>query len=242
MKTWNKTIPLLRNDEQKVVANGYPDLRVNGVPGGSVEGLDVKVLLDPLEEEFDLPAFAVQFRDGQRVFNGEVVGQEAIKLSGLKVLIHNKSHRVRVLPGGVVAGKPDRLIGKDAGTFANRPGLKNLVDHVVFGPGDKEGELLLKVLVKLLERDISLVHQVESTGFYRDFIHNLGIVDLTRSEQNKGRDRASKVHQRMHLEGALAMMKLCPGAQLQTELNRAAVERIDHLLKTNPQLFILVKP
>ncbi len=36
-----------------VVANGYPDLRVNGVLGGSVEGLDVQVLLDPLEEQLN---------------------------------------------------------------------------------------------------------------------------------------------------------------------------------------------
>ena len=50
MKTRNQTIPFLRNDEQKVVANGYPDLRVNGVLGGSVEGLDVQMLLDPFEE------------------------------------------------------------------------------------------------------------------------------------------------------------------------------------------------
>lgn len=36
MKTWNKTISLLCNDEQQIVANEYPDLRVNGVPGCSV--------------------------------------------------------------------------------------------------------------------------------------------------------------------------------------------------------------
>ena len=48
MKTWNQTKPLLRNDEQKVVANGYPDLRIDRVLGGSVEGLDVQMLLDPL--------------------------------------------------------------------------------------------------------------------------------------------------------------------------------------------------
>ena len=63
MKTWNQTIPLLHNDEQKVVANGYPDLCVNRVLGGSVESLDVKVLFNPLEEQFYLPPFAGQFCD-----------------------------------------------------------------------------------------------------------------------------------------------------------------------------------
>lgn len=50
MKTWNKTISLLCNDEQQIVANGYPDLRVNGVLGCSVEGLNMQMLFDPFEE------------------------------------------------------------------------------------------------------------------------------------------------------------------------------------------------
>ena len=75
---------LLRNDKQQVVANGYPYLRVDGILGGSIEGLDVKMLLDPLEEEFNLPPFTVQFRNGERIFNGEVVRQEAVDLPGFK--------------------------------------------------------------------------------------------------------------------------------------------------------------
>ena len=51
MKTWNKTISLLCNDEQQIVANGYPDLRVNGVLGCSVEGLNMQMLFDPFEEQ-----------------------------------------------------------------------------------------------------------------------------------------------------------------------------------------------
>ena len=69
MKTWNKTITFLRNNEQKVVAYGYPDLRVDGVLCRSVKGLDVQMLLNPLEEKLNLPSLTVQFRDGQRVFN-----------------------------------------------------------------------------------------------------------------------------------------------------------------------------
>ena len=46
MKTWNKTISLLRNDEQKIVANGYPDLRIDRILGGSIEGLDVVTAIE----------------------------------------------------------------------------------------------------------------------------------------------------------------------------------------------------
>ena len=75
MKTWNKTISLLCNDEQQIVANGYPDLRVNGVLGCSVEGLNMQMLFDPFEEQLNLPTFTVQFHNGQRIFDREVVGK-----------------------------------------------------------------------------------------------------------------------------------------------------------------------
>ena len=84
MKTWNQAIPFLRNDEQKIVANGYPDLRVHCILGGPVESLDVQMLFDPFEEQLNLPTFTVQFRDGQWVFNYKVVGQETIDFTRLK--------------------------------------------------------------------------------------------------------------------------------------------------------------
>ena len=45
MKTWNKTISLLCNDEQQIVANGYPDLRVNGVLGCSSKTAQPKLIV-----------------------------------------------------------------------------------------------------------------------------------------------------------------------------------------------------
>ena len=114
MKTWNQAIPFLRNDEQKIVANGYPDLRVHCILGGPVESLDVQMLFDPFEEQLNLPTFTVQFRDGQWVFNYKVVGQETIDFTRLKVLIHNKSQGFGKLSCRVIAGKPDCLVRKNS--------------------------------------------------------------------------------------------------------------------------------
>ena len=43
--------------------------------------LDTQMLLNPLEEQFDLPAFLVQSRDGQRV-QGGIVGQKHRRFAG----------------------------------------------------------------------------------------------------------------------------------------------------------------
>ena len=68
---------LIENGHHQVCADGYPDLGLHSPARGTqaVEGFDAKVLLDPLEEEFDLPAGFVDFRDHNGV-DLEVVGYE----------------------------------------------------------------------------------------------------------------------------------------------------------------------
>ena len=97
------------------------------------------------------------------------------------------------------------------------------------------------MLVKFLKGNISPIHQVESTCSNRNLVHHPGIVNLAWREHDKCGNRASQIHQCMYLERALTMMKLGPWTQLKTQFNGTAVKRIYHLLKTNSQLFILVK-
>jgi hypothetical protein len=42
---------------------GNPDLRVDRVERGAIEGLDAQMLFDPFEEQFDLPARAIDLGD-----------------------------------------------------------------------------------------------------------------------------------------------------------------------------------
>lgn len=119
MKTWNKTISPLRYDEQKLVANDYPDLREDSVLGRSIEGLVVQMLFIPFEKEFDRPAFAVQLCDGRRILDGGVVGQEVIEICRLKVIIHNEFEGVGILSKRVMDCEPDGLVGENAGAHVN---------------------------------------------------------------------------------------------------------------------------
>ena len=51
------------NGYQHVNCNGNPDLGLDGILGGAIKGLDTKVLLDPFEEDLDLPATLKQLGD-----------------------------------------------------------------------------------------------------------------------------------------------------------------------------------
>ena len=54
---------LLRDGDQHVGGYGDPDLRLHRVLAGAEEHLDAQMLLDPLEEQLDLPALAIQIGD-----------------------------------------------------------------------------------------------------------------------------------------------------------------------------------
>lgn len=49
----------LEVSQQQIDAHGHPNLRHHRILAGVQEGLDLEVLLDPLEEQLDLPALLV---------------------------------------------------------------------------------------------------------------------------------------------------------------------------------------
>jgi len=66
---------LIKNDDEQVGVYRNPYLGLHGVLAGAIEGLDPAVLLDPFEEQLDLPAGLVGLRhhDGVEL---EIVGEE----------------------------------------------------------------------------------------------------------------------------------------------------------------------
>ena len=82
MKTVGQMQAFRGNRDLHVSADRNPDLRLDRVPGGSVKRLDPQMLFDPLEEQLDLPALAIQLRH-QLGFEREVVRQKRDSLACL---------------------------------------------------------------------------------------------------------------------------------------------------------------
>ena len=64
-----------QNGDEHVNGDGGPDLGAHRIGRRAVKSFDTQMLLDPFEEQFDLPASAIELGDGQRR-DGKVVGQE----------------------------------------------------------------------------------------------------------------------------------------------------------------------
>lgn len=240
MKTWLQSILPLRNDEQQVVTNGYPDLRVDGVHGCAIESLDVQMLFDPFEKHLNLPPFAVQLCYGYRL-KGKVVCQKSVYFSISKIFIHNEPKRVGVFPDCIKTCKSDCLIRNESGLRINFSAVKNFILHIFFRPGHEPGMLKVKVLMQRIKLDISFVHKIISVWFDRDIVQNLGVMNGTFCETDKCWDGASEVHKSMHFECPFTVMKLGPWAKLKAKLYGAAVKGINHLVKVNSKLFSFVE-
>ena len=64
------------NDGDKDIGgDGNPDLGLYRIFGSSVEGLDAEMLLDPFEEQFNLPSAFVEFGNAKGR-KDEIVGQK----------------------------------------------------------------------------------------------------------------------------------------------------------------------
>ena len=68
---------LFDDGDEHVDRDGDPDLRLHGVLGCAEELLDPQMLLDPFEEQLDLPAASIQLRD--------------VKAGKAKLLVRNTS-------------------------------------------------------------------------------------------------------------------------------------------------------
>ena len=104
---------LLDNGYQHIDGDGNPDLSLDCVLGGPVEGLDPQVLLDPFEEQLDLPAALVNLgdREGRQ---GEVVGQKNQPPVLFGVVESDAPQLLGVILLGVEVVKDDDLVALHA--------------------------------------------------------------------------------------------------------------------------------
>ena len=67
--------PFFEDGNEGVGGHGSPDLSLDGIGGGSKEPLNPQMLLDPLEEQFNLPPLVIDrcHVEGRYL---EIIGQE----------------------------------------------------------------------------------------------------------------------------------------------------------------------
>ena len=187
------------------------------------------MLLDPLEEQFHLPAIPVEIGDGQGG-QGEVVGQENEGMVALCIEVSDPVNLFRVFFLHDGSREGNDLIALNAGGLVDGPGIEALSAEVGFRPGHEEGRCLLDP-VKPAEIQIGPIHNVNSPRLEDQIVEDVDVVNLPRRHDDDGRDVAPEIQKGVQFDGALVFPELGPGKQGQAEIDGGRIQDVDRLIQ-----------
>ena len=101
------------------------------------------MLLDPLEEELDLPAMFVEERDRICGYN-KIVREEDVNMSSLRITIFDATERVWILLLRLHSCEENDLVTNDSHRFVDEIRVSSLEEHVVLCPGNEECACLVE--------------------------------------------------------------------------------------------------
>ena len=221
---------LFETGNEKICADCDPDLGSYGVVRGSEEGLDPQVLLDPFEEQLDLPSALVDQRNGQ-CRDGKVVGKEDQILAGFLVEEMNSTQGNGISFLGQNSAQTNSLVAAQSGGFGNSARLPDMEVEVAFGP-DYEERSGLDDAEKSTEIEVSAIHYIN--GSWRDWhaVEERHIVFPSLRNVDEQRDRALKLELGVDLHSRFRRTKVCPGEERHAQVDGARIDRNDHAVET----------
>lgn len=220
---------LFHNGDQYVARHSAPDLRLDRVLAVAQEFLDSEVLLDPLEEHFDLPAILVK-RGNRQGRERKVVGQKDQRFACQGVFEPDPSQLLWIVSRGKKSGEHHRLIADEAAWPLGSPRIDPVHPGIGFGSGDKERATPMhrKQTSKV---EVAAVHDIERTRFHRHDVEHVDVVHLAVADVNESQDASSKIEQCMHLNRCFGLSKADPVEQTQAQVDRGGVQCIDCVLE-----------
>ena len=215
---------LLHNCNRDVGRNRDPYLRLHGIFRVAIKGFDWKVLFDPSEEHFDLPALLVQCANSVG-WQGEIVCQKLEGIASFAVEERYKSNWLWIPRSGQHPNLPNMMVDYQTSLCSNGKRLHHRDLHVCLGTSDEERFGHVQC-VKSREVDIRFVHHVKraSLDIYvlAEDIEYFHIVHFSIADVNKTRDRSLQIYQGMKLDRCLRSSKRCP-AQLKMLKHKSIV-------------------
>ena len=216
---------LFDDSDQHVGSHGAPDLSLDRVLAGPQKALDAQVLLDPLEEQFHLPAALVERGDRQGR-QRRIVGQERQRLARFRVVETDAPQMLRVVLGRVMPVETNPLVADHARGAVGLGRIHAPRIHAALGARHEERTGLMH-REEPCEVQIAAIHHIEGTRFDGQNIEHIDVAHLAVADVDERRNVAAQVQQRVHLHGRLGRAKRRPVEQTQAQVDRRRVQRVD---------------
>jgi len=170
----------------------------------------------------------------------KVVGEKDQPQILLRAEVRNAPQRIGIEVGSLGSSEKNRLIGPQAGGAIDGSPPPPIKLRVLFGAGDEEGATFGQ-RIEAGEIQVGVIGQIKSSGFEKDFVQEVDIVNLTAGHINTGRNASAQIQQRAHLDGALAAAVLRPGEQRQTQIDGREFERVNGLGQLQAERLVAIK-
>jgi hypothetical protein len=218
---------------QHIGANRNPDLRLHSVRRSPIKRLDSQMLLDPTEEQFDLPATSINVRDRQR-WQVEIVAQEDEPLPRLDVAVDHATQGIGVELRCHWTTQDDRLVATQSRDLVHRTRHATTEVEVGFRSGHEVRQPGTQAM-KSAKIEIASIHHIEGTRFDRQDVEDVDVVGLAIGNQHKTRDIPMQVDERVKFDSSLVASKWSPRKKREAEVDGRGIQRVGGLLELNPK-------
>lgn len=223
---------LIETGYHQVNADRDPNLGSNGVLAGAEERFYAQVLLDPLEEQFDLPSALVDRCDdicGQI----EVVRQKDQPLPGLGIEEADTSELFRVVSLTFVSAQSNSLVATQTAGLVDGTRLSDIKSRIAFRSNDK-----ISVRAFNLEESgkvkVSAVKNVDATSLNKHPIHEVDVMHRTVCNLYKNWDRASQVDLSVKFDCSFGFTEMSPWKHGKAQVDCGSIDGINHLVDAQP--------
>lgn len=224
----------------EVDADRDPDLCAHGVLASAVKGFNAKVLLDPLEEQLDLPAAFVDGRDG---YGGqaEMVGQKDEPLSRFSIYEANTPECLRIAPFSFCGAQANDLIASQSGRLVHWAGFENVEARVLFAADDEVGTGLSNPK-EAFEIEVSPVEHIDAASFEKDLIEEAYVMDRSLGDTHEYGDWAGQVDLRVQFDGGLGCSESGPREHGEAKVDGGGIDGVDQLIEVQSVGVARVQP
>ena len=230
---------LFHDGDKHVNGDRHPDLSFHGVLRGTEKGFDAEVLLDPPEEQFDLPTGSIELCDGQGR-EKKIVGEEneAPAVVGIEVVDAPQGTGIKL--SRFRSGQQNGLVGPESGGLVDRMGASPTELGILLGAGDEESEGLSE-LVETLEVYVAAIEQIKSARFQKQPVEEIDVVHLRSGHINIGRNAAAQIQQGVNLDRTFVPAKLSPGKKGQAQIDGGGIEGVNGLVQVHGEGVVTIE-
>ena len=231
LNDWAANLMVVFNDTNETVCDdGNMDLDTDSILALTPKGLDFEMLLDPFEEQLDLPSVFVKKCDFA-CFEIEVIRIVCKSSLQIRSIIDNASERNRIVAFIPASSESDSLVSKDIVLSLKQIlSILNLIVRMELLPDNEEGACLFNGK-ESRQVKVSTVEDVAGKPLIFNPVHRVDIMNLCSRDSIEHWNLSSDVKLCMNPDTSLCTPEFCPSEDREAKVNDCRVDSIESSMK-----------